>query len=350
MKKAISKLTSLLLLVSTLICLVCCTDLSSDTSSETIEVDDDTKIRSACYGLDIDKYVSKSVEYWDITVSHSEVKKLVDEELDRLHKEHPYLPQEIKDPYYEAAVADAIDIRYSSKPSSEQTNISEDTLKKLSNISDESPLRIELDEQSPFIGAKSNDTIVINYTFPEDYSIEELRSLEFEFTVKVFSIYSVKDSNEMSEDEVIRACTNYRSLDKFVSDRTVYYTRELAYERCIASLQVTSYEDGTYSDEQLIIEYLFQDLGLVLKYDVYSQKANEAYPSGDFPDHTGTRGKFETDKGKLVSQESAVHVYWAMFDKTISPLSVPLIDELIFEAEKALVINELVSKQISIAP
>lgn len=257
------KILSLLLLAGVLLAGVACSKsapkndaVTTTTAAKEPEPADDTLMINEAYAkLDMAKYM-KLPALSELKVSLAELEKKYDYEVKLILQNNATYKD--TEEGYAAADGDQVNIHYKGYAANESDNISEDTLKNMTNMqydddgtlldgddlvlgsgsfigayeSEEHPEKNHPGFEEQLIGMKAGETRTIIVTFPDSYgNSEELQGMEVKFDVTVNAIKQVI-LPELT-DEMVATYTNmqYKTIADFRAYVLDFYKGTMAYDK-----------------------------------------------------------------------------------------------------------------------
>ncbi len=278
------KILSILLLAGLLLSVVACSDdgeVKQTTAGTTAEPEpsDDTPMIAEGYQIDLSKYLTLP-EFSAIRLTNAQLEEKWLEEAKLIQENNA----EHKDTAegYVSVNGDLLNIHYKGYAAKEEDEISEDTLKNMTNISydadgqldegydlvlgsnsfvgkyesEEHPENNNPGFEEQLIGMKAGETRTITVTFPDDYqNSQELQGKVIKFDVTVNSIQNVI-LPELT-DEMVSEYTaeQYKTVADFKAYIVNYYTAVLAYEEILKQAKPTTFPDDLIDDA--ISEYVY---------------------------------------------------------------------------------------------
>lgn len=266
------KIISLLLLAGILLTAVSCskaeksgTTTTTAAQGEPEPADDTLMVNEAYAKLDLSKYM-KLPELSELKIALSDLEEKYNYEV-QLILENNATYKDTEEGYV-AADGDQVNIHYKGYAANESDNISEDTLKNMSNMeydddgtlldgddlvlgsgsfigayeSEEHPEKNHPGFEEQLEGMKVGETRTIIVTFPDNYgNSEELRGMEVKFDVTVNEIKQVI-LPELT-DEMVATYTNmqYKTIADFRAYVLDYYKGTLAYDKIMEVAEFTSH-------------------------------------------------------------------------------------------------------------
>ncbi len=324
MKRILSTLLAMILCLGLL---SSCKKQSDKKSSETTTIDKEeeqvippeTVLHSSLYEYDLASYVKVGVRYEDLLLSQSFIDKAVEEDVQNFLSVYgTVMPYE--DPETVAQNRDVVEVFYTGTPHDKSLTLSDEALAGMTNADSESGLAVTIGSgqligayeskdhpelnnpgfEEQLIGHKKGDKFTINVTFPDDYGTPELESLPVDFEIEIVSVSYILEK-ELTV-ELLKKNTTYTSVEDFLNDSESYFKRYHTYEGLLDAVSVEGTPDEKLNKDTMIVEFLFNDLGLVLTQGEYEAMLKEHYEA-NAPQYLyyygiSTQSAFESIMGK----------------------------------------------------
>ncbi len=295
----------LLAVISVASCLASCngkenTKVTTTTTTvaekEDVKIPPETVLHSSLYEIDLSKYVTKpeSLKYENLMMSKAFIDKAVQDDIKTFIQTYG-TPVEYEDAEHVTVKGDMVAIYYTGKAHDPSVTLSETTLAGMTNADSENPMTVTIgsgsmigeykNDEKPelnnpgfedqLIGHKKGDKYVMTVTFPDEYSSDELEGLVVDFEIEIKSVSYIKET-ELT-DEMVSANTSYKTVDEFVKDSEKYFLKHHTYEGVKDVIKVTAHENSEISTNNMLIEFLFKDLGLVMTQGEYEKRLEAHY-------------------------------------------------------------------------
>ncbi len=270
---------------------------SSSTSENQKEViPPETVLHSSLYEYNLADYVKLKVKYEDLLLSQSFIDEQVQNDIKDFLSAYGTVAEYEEERLIEND--DIVELYYTGYPHDKSVTISEDALSGMTNADRESGTSITIgkgqfigayeSEEHPeknnpgfgeqLIGHKKGDKFTITVTFPDDYSDDEWK--EFNGLVADFDIEIVSVSYIVEKEltlELLEKNTQYTSIEDFMTDAERYFKKIHTFEGLKDAIEIVGKPDEKLTDDLVIVEFLFDDLGLELTQGEYEEKLNEHY-------------------------------------------------------------------------
>ena len=270
------------------------TTATTTTGTQEVVIPPETVLHSSLYELDLSKNVTVPVKYEDLMLSKAFLEKAVQDDVKNFLSVYGTVV-EYEDAEKLAETGDIVELFFTGSAHDPEVKLSESTLASMTNAGDEKGMSVTIGSgkligayenaekselnnpgfEDQLIGHKKGDKYVLTVTCPDNYTSEELRGVEVDFAVEIVSVSHIKET-ELTE-ELVTKNTAYKSVEEFLTDSEKQLKMHHVYEGLKDVIKVTPHEDKNITDNNMIIEYLFKDLNLVMTQAEYQKRLEAHY-------------------------------------------------------------------------
>lgn len=269
---------------------------TTTTENTKVVIPPETVLHSDLYGVDLSNYVKlpDGFKYENLMISQKFIDQVVQEDIQKFLETYG-TAVEYEDPDTLIQKGDIVELYYTGSAHDPSVELSESTLAAMTNSGAEKGMSVTIgsgtligayeneensDKNNPgfedqLIGHKKGDKYVLTVTCPDNYSSTELQGVVVDFEVEIVSVSHIKET-ELTE-ELVTKNTSYKSVDEFLKESQEYFIKYHTYEGLKDVIKVTPHEDKNIDSNDMLIEYLFNDLGLVLTQGDYQTRLEAHY-------------------------------------------------------------------------
>lgn len=271
---------------------------STDKQKEVIPPE--TVLHSSLYEYNLEDYVklAPNFKYENMLLSQSFIDKAVQDDIKDFLRAYGTVA-EYDDADKLIETDDIVELYYTGYAHDKSVTLPDDILESMTNADNESGMTITIgsggligayeSEEHPernnpgfedqLIDHKKGDKFTITVTCPDDYGdgrgAEELNGLVVDFDIEIVSISYIVEKDITVE--LIKEYTAYTSVEDFKKDSEIYFKKYHTYQGLMDVIKVEGKPDEGISEGDMIIEFLFKDLGLEITQGIYEEKLKEHY-------------------------------------------------------------------------
>jgi len=257
------------------------------------DIPDDTVLTNFLSEYDLSLYID-TIPYDELCIDKAYLDKQVNDEVQSFLSAYGTLV-EYDDEDHEVVSRDSVNIYFTGYPHDKSVEFSEDTLSGMTNASSENGYDLvigsgsfitayvsetEPEKNNPgfedqIIGHKKGETFTITVTFPDSYSSAELEGVVVDFDVTINSISYIQETEVT--DALAAENTDFDTAEDFIAELYHYYTKIDVFEGIVDSVTVKDFPDESVDKQDVLVDFLFRDLGLTMTQGRFEELLNDYY-------------------------------------------------------------------------